>query len=154
MIRLGCIRILSTGITYLSPADVHTMFVYFMQSPSPASKEGWQPTRFWIRRAPQGKNSSKNSSPRANLSMKLFFHDIFRIPLSRLQHSHSLLSARRVYGTLMASSFKLINFQLKYFAGLLTYLLVALKSEVAESLHIRHVALTLRKCATLMLDPL
>lgn len=129
------------------------MFAYFMQSPSPASKKGWQPTRFWIRRAPQGKNPPYNTSPPANLSMKLFFHNISCILLIRLQHSHSLLSARRAYGTSMESSFKLINSQLKYSAGWLTYLLVVLKPKVAESLHIGYVALTPRKWATLMLDP-
>lgn len=121
------------------------MFAYFMQSPSPASKKGWQPTRFWIRRAPQGKNPPYNTSPPANLSMKLFFHNIFCILLIRLQHSHSLLLARRAYGTSMESSFKLINSQLKYSAGWLTYLLVVLKPKVAESLHIGYVALTPRK---------
>lgn len=100
------------------------------------------------------KNPPKTLLPLLIFSMKLFFHDILCIPLSRLQHSHSLLSARRVYGTSMASSFKLINFQLKYFVGLLTYLLVALKLKVAESLHIDYVGSTLthvgssHKCST------
>lgn len=71
-----------------------------------------------------------------SFSTKLFYHDIFCILLSRLRHLHSLLSARRAYGTLMASSFKLINFQLKYFVDLLTYLLLVPKPKVVESLQI------------------